>query len=113
FFSIDNDMEEAARSMGASSFYTMVRVIIPYILPVVLSVVVLNFNSLLSDYDLSVFLYHPLFQPLGIVIKQSTDETATLNAQAMMFVYSVILMIMSSAALYLSSLFQGKRGSKS
>ncbi|NON98933.1 ABC transporter permease subunit, partial [Klebsiella pneumoniae] len=82
FFSIDNDMEEAARSMGASSFYTMVRVIIPYILPVVLSVVVLNFNSLLSDYDLSVFLYHPLFQPLGIVIKQSTDETATLNAQA-------------------------------
>lgn len=61
FFSIDNDMEEAACSMGASSFYTMVRVIIPYILPVVLSVVVLNFNSLLSDYDLSVFLYHPLF----------------------------------------------------
>lgn len=112
FFSIDNDMEEAARSMGASSFYTMVRVIIPYILPVVLSVVVLNFNSLLSDYDLSVFLYHPLFQPLGIVIKQSTDETATLNAQAMMFVYSVILMIMSSAALYLSSLFQGKRGKR-
>ncbi|SNK35346.1 binding-protein-dependent transport systems inner membrane component [Streptococcus pneumoniae] len=112
FFSIDNDMEEAARSMGASSFYTMVRVIIPYILPVVLSVVVLNFNSLLSDYDLSVFLYHPLFQPLGIIIKQSTDETATLNAQAMMFVYSVILMIMSSAALYLSSLFQGKRGKR-
>ncbi|HEU3448867.1 binding-protein-dependent transport systems inner membrane component [Streptococcus pneumoniae] len=112
FFSIDNDMEEAACSMGASSFYTMVRVIIPYILPVVLSVVVLNFNSLLSDYDLSVFLYHPLFQPLGIVIKQSTDETATLSAQAMMFVYSVILMIMSSAALYLSSLFQGKRGKR-
>ncbi|MDS2889102.1 iron ABC transporter permease, partial [Streptococcus pneumoniae] len=52
------------------------------------------------------------FQPLGIVIKQSTDETATLNAQAMMFVYSVILMIMSSAALYLSSLFQGKRGKR-
>lgn len=44
--------------------------------------------------------------------KQSTDETATLNAQAMMFVYSVILMIMSSAALYLSSLFQGKRGKR-
>lgn len=112
FFSVDNDMEEAARSMGASSFYTMVKVIIPFIMPVVLSVVVLNFNSLLSDYDLSVFLYHPLFQPLGIVIKQSTDETATLNAQAMMFVYSVILMIMSSAALYLSNHFQGKRGKR-
>lgn len=109
FFSVDNDMEEASRSMGASTFYTMTRVIIPYIMPVVLSVIVLNFNGLLSDYDLSVFLYHPLFQPLGIVIKMSTDETATTNAQAMMFVYSVILMVMSSGALYLSSYFQRKR----
>ena len=112
FFSVDNDMEEAARSMGATPLYTMTKVIIPFIMPVVLSVVVLNFNSLLSDYDLSVFLYHPLFQPLGIVIKQSTDETATINAQAMMLVYSVVLMIMSSAALYLANRFQVQKGKR-
>lgn len=112
FFSVDSDMEEAARSMGASTLYTMVRVIIPFIMPVVLSVIVLNFNSLLSDYDLSVFLYHPLFQPLGIVIKQSTDETATINAQAMMLVYSVVLMIMSSAALYIANRFQTTKRSR-
>lgn len=112
FFSIDSDMEEAARSMGASSFYTMVKVIIPFIMPVVLSVMVLNFNSLLSDYDLSVFLYHPLFKPLGVVIKSATDETATVNAIAMMFVYSVILMIMSASALYLSHRFRTQKGSK-
>ena len=105
-------MEEAARSMVHLVSTLWCELLYRIFLPVVLSVVVLNFNSLLSDYDLSVFLYHPLFQPLGIVIKQSTDETATLNAQAMMFVYSVILMIMSSAALYLSSLFQGKRGKR-
>ncbi|MGT2755585.1 ABC transporter permease [Streptococcus ovuberis] len=112
FFSIDSDMEEAARSMGASSFYTMIKVIIPFIMPVVLSVVVLNFNSLLSDYDLSVFLYHPLFKPLGVVIKSATDETATVNAIAMMFVYSVILMVMSTLALYLSHRFRTQKGTR-
>ncbi|CAI3269602.1 ABC transporter permease [Enterococcus cecorum] len=99
FFSIDDNMEEAAKSMGASTFYTMRKVIIPFIMPTVLSVIVLNFNSLLADYDLSVFLYHPLFQPLGIVIKAASDETATSNAQAMSFVYTVVLMIMSTIAL--------------
>ncbi|CAG5948575.1 binding-protein-dependent transport systems inner membrane component [Streptococcus pneumoniae] len=67
-FSVDDEMEDAARSMGASPFYTMMKVIIPFILPVVLSVIALNFNSLLTDFDLSVFLYHPLAQPLGITI---------------------------------------------
>lgn len=109
FFSIDDNMEEAAKSMGASTFYTMTRVIIPYILPVVLSVIVLNFNSLLADYDLSVFLYHPLFQPLGIVIKSASDETATTNAQALLFVYTVVLMIMSSCALFFSQTKVGRR----
>ena len=70
-------------------------------MPVVLSVIVLNFNGLLSEYDLSVFLYHPSFQPLGIVIKLATDETATTDAQAMAFVYTVILMIISTIALWL------------
>ena len=80
----------------------MVKVIIPVILPVVLSVIVLNFNSMLSDYDLSVFLYNPFLQPLGIVIKAASDETATTNAQAMAFVYSCVLMIISSIALWLT-----------
>ncbi|NCC66293.1 MAG: ABC transporter permease subunit, partial [Spirochaetia bacterium] len=100
FFSIDDNLEEAAKCMGASTLYTMIRVILPVLFPAVISVVVLNFNSLLSDYDLTVFLYHPLFQPLGIVIKSASDEMATSDAQAMAFVYSVVLMIIASCALY-------------
>ena len=99
-FSVDDEMEDAARSMGASPFYTMMKVIIPFILPVVLSVIALNFNSLLTDFDLSVFLYHPLAQPLGITIRSAGDETATSNAQALVFVYTIVLMIISSAVLY-------------
>ena len=105
-FSVDDEMEDAARSMGASPFYTMMKVIIPFILPVVLSVIALNFNSLLTDFDLSVFLYHPLAQPLGITIRSAGDETATSNAQALVFVYTIALMIISSAVLY----FTQRRG---
>ena len=105
-FSVDDEMEYAARSMGASPFYTMMKVIIPFILPVVLSVIALNFNSLLTDFDLSVFLYHPLAQPLGITIRSAGDETATSNAQALVFVYTIVLMIISSAVLY----FTQRRG---
>lgn len=101
FFSLDGNLEEAAKVMGAKPFYTLRKVILPVIMPVVLSVMVLNFNSLLSEYDLSVFLYHPFLQPLGIVIKGATEETATTEAQAMAFVYSVILMVISTISLWL------------
>lgn len=100
FFAVDNDLEDAAKCMGASTFYTMRKVIIPVILPAVLSVMILNFNGLLADYDMTAFLYHPLFQPLGIVVKAASDENASIDAKCMSFVYTVVLMILSSAALY-------------
>lgn len=100
FYGVDDNLEEAAKCMGASPLRTLFQVVLPVIMPAVASVTVLNFNSLLSDYDISVFLYHPLFQPLGIVMKAASDETATVNAQAMAFVYAVVLMIISSLALY-------------
>jgi iron(III) transport system permease protein len=117
FITLDSNLEEASQVMGGKPFYTMIKVILPVIMPVVLSVIVLNFNSLLSEYDLSVFLYHPFLKPLGIVIKGATDETATLDAQAMVFVYSVLLMVISTISLwlgrfggftYLKNIFTGK-----
>ncbi len=101
FFSVEDVLEESAKSMGASSFYTFRKIIFPIVMPSCLAVIALNFNSMLADYDLSVFLYHPLLQPLGIVIKDSTDIQANLESKTMTFVYSVILMIISSAMLYL------------
>lgn len=86
--------------MGASTFYTMMKVVLPVMMPALMSVAILNFNGMLSDYDLSVFLYHPLYQPLGIVIKAASDESASIDARAMSFVYTVILMILSSVTLY-------------
>ena len=102
FFSIDNELEEAASSLGASPFYTFRKVIFPIILPSAMAILALNFNSLLADYDLTVFLYHPLLKTLGIVIRSSTDSTQNLkDSQAVALVYSVILMIIASVTLYL------------
>lgn len=101
FLGLDGNLEEAAKVMGAKPFYTMRKVILPVLMPVILSVVVMNIIGLLSEYDLSVFLHYPFYRPLGIEIKLATDETATTEAQSMAFVYTVILMLISTFALWL------------
>ncbi|WP_374755400.1 ABC transporter permease [Paenibacillus sp. UNC499MF] len=100
FFSLDSNLEDAAKNLGAKSFYTFTKVLLPIILPSTLAILALNFNGILADYDLTVFLYHPLYQPLGIVIKNSTDAQALADTKALTLVYSVILMIMSAITLY-------------
>ncbi|SLN02726.1 Ferric iron ABC transporter, permease protein [Corynebacterium xerosis] len=101
-FSVINDnLEEAASLMGARTLYVFRRILLPAVLPTVLAIGALNFNSLLDDYDTSVFLAHPLFQPLGLVIKASTEGDANLDARANTFVYTVLLMIITGATMYL------------
>lgn len=100
FFSVDSQLEEAAKSMGASTLYTFMKVILPILLPTALAVGALVFNSLLIDYNLSVFLYHPLLQPLGIAIYKNTVSEVDLDARAMVYVYSVTMMIISSIVIY-------------
>jgi iron(III) transport system permease protein len=101
FFSVNQSLEEAARSLGAGAFYTMVKVIIPIILPSVISVIALCFNSLLAEYDITVLLFHPLMQPLGTVIRAASNEEAALEAKAMSFVYAVLLIALSSITFYI------------
>ncbi|MFJ5621947.1 ABC transporter permease [Peribacillus loiseleuriae] len=100
YYSFDSSLEDAAKNLGAKPFYTFIRVILPIILPTTLAILALNFNSQLAEYDLTVFLYHPLYQPLGIVIRNNTDPTASIDAKAMNFVYSVILMAISAIVIY-------------
>lgn len=100
FFSLDSNLEDAAKNLGAKPLYTFIKVLLPIILPSTLAVLALNFNGILADYDLTVFLYHPLYQPLGIVIKNSTDAQALADTKAVTLVYSVVLMIMSGITLY-------------
>ncbi len=101
FFSIDSELEEAATSLGATPFYTFRKVIFPIILPPTMAILALNFNALLADYDLTVFLYHPLMRTLGIVIRSATSAETLKDSQAISLVYSVVLMIIAAVTLYL------------
>jgi len=100
FFSLDHHLEDASKNLGARTIYTFRRVLLPIILPSTLAVLALNFIKILDDYDLTVFLYHPVYETLGIVIKKSTDAEAGVGARAMSLVYSVVLMIMSGITMY-------------
>lgn len=108
FYSLDDSLEDAAKNLGARSSYTFFRVLLPIIIPTVLAIFALNFNSLLGDYDMSVFLYHPLNQPLGVYIKNMTDSQTNADNTALTFVYAVLMMVISTIVLY----FVYGRGSK-
>ena len=101
FFSLDDALEDAARNLGASALYTFRRVIFPVLLPTVMAIAALNFNALISDYDASAFLYHPLNPTLGVQIKSLTNDMNNPNGMALTFVYAVLMMIISAVVLYL------------
>ena len=109
FFALDDPLEDAARNLGASSFYTFIKVILPIVMPTVLAIFALNFNGLLGDYDMSVFMYHPLNQPLGVFIKSLTDSQTNADNSALTFVYAVLMMIISGVVVYL---VYGRSGDK-
>ena len=102
FFSLDNALEDASKNLGAGEFYTFRRVIFPVILPTVMAIAALNFNGLLTDYDMSAFLHHPANPTLGVKIKSLTEDMGTNpNGMALTFVYAVLMMVISGLVLYL------------
>jgi iron(III) transport system permease protein len=107
YASVPDQLEEAAAILGANSLTTFRRVLFPIVAPTAAAVAALNFNSLLDDYDIAVFLSHPLYQPLGIVIKNATSSDTLNDATALTFVYTVILMVVTGTTMYL---VYGRRG---
>lgn len=101
FFSLDDALEDASKNLGAGEMYTFRRVIFPVILPTVMAIAALNFNALISDYDMSAFLYHPLNPTLGVQIKSLTSDMNNPNGMALTFVYAVLMMMISAVVLYL------------
>lgn len=102
YYTVDGTYEKASRSLGAKGFYTFRRVTLPMILPTVVALIAINFNSLITDYNMTIFLYHPLYKTLGIEIKNQTDIMAGGEVQVVLLVYTVFLMVFSSLVLYLA-----------
>lgn len=100
YASIDQQLEEAAGLLGAGTWTILRRIVMPAVLPTAAAIFALNFNSLLDDYDTAVFLAHPLYQPLGLVIQANATGEVDINARANTFVYTVLLMIITGLTMY-------------
>lgn len=112
FMGVPDSLEEAAQMLGASSFRVFRTILLPIVFPVAMGIFALNFNSLLDNYDIAVFLSHPFYQPLGIFIQSATTSESINDTTALTFVYTVLLMIISGIVLYLvygPSIFKGTR----
>ncbi len=110
FAAVNSSLEEAAGIMGAKTLYIFRRILLPIVLPAAAAVTALNFNSMLDDYDTAIFLAHPLFQPLGLVIKANTDGAEGVDGISNTFVYTVLLMVITGLTMYL---VYGRSGRKS
>lgn len=100
YYSFDSNLESASKNLGASSMRTFIQIIIPALLPTLLALVALNFNTNLAEYNMSAFLYQPGSEPLGVVIRQNSSPSQTIDAAAINLVYSVVTMLISALCLY-------------
>lgn len=101
FASLDRSVEEAAQNLGASPLRILREVVLPAVFPVAIAVFALNFNTLLDDYDLAVFLANPLYQPLGLAIRANTTGDLNADATSNNFVYTVVLMVVTGVVMSL------------
>ncbi len=106
FYTIDEELEEAAKNLGASPFRTFFRVKLPIVLPSVLAVFALNFNSLFTEFDMSATFHSAFGRTYAMIIQSMCREESMLsgwnvNAFGRRCASTVFIMIVSGLILYL------------
>ncbi len=105
FYAIDEELEDAARNLGASNAATFFKVKLPIILPSVLAVFALNFNALFTEYDMSATFASSYGTSYAMVIQSMCAEEGlygyNVNASGRRCASTVFIMIVSGIILYL------------
>jgi len=105
FYAIDEELEDAARSLGASGIRTFLKVKLPIILPSVLAVFALNFNALFTEYDMGATFASTYGTTYAMVIQSMTREEGlygyNVNASGRRCASTVFIMLVSGVILYL------------
>jgi len=105
FYMIDEELEDAARNLGASPLMSFLRVKLPIILPAVLAVFALNFNALFTEYDMSAAFASSYGKSYAMVIQSMTADEGlygyNVNASGRQCASTVFIMIVSGFILYL------------
>ena len=105
FYAIDEELEDAARNLGAGPLVTFLRVKLPIVLPSVLAVFALNFNSLFTEYDMSATFHSSYGKSYAMVIQNMCFEEGregyNVNATGRRCASTVFIMVVSGLILYL------------
>ncbi len=105
FYAIDEELEDAAKNLGASGLATFLKVKLPIILPSVLAVFALNFNALFTEYDMSATFASSYGTSYAMVIQSMCAEEGlygyNVNASGRRCASTVFIMIVSGIILYL------------
>ncbi len=105
FYAIDEELEDAAKNLGASPLRTFLQVKLPIILPSVLAVFALNFNALFTEYDMSATFASTYGTSYAMVIQAMCREEGlygyNVNASGRRCASTVFIMIVSGIILYL------------
>jgi len=105
FYAIDEELEDAARNLGASGLFTFFKVKLPIILPSVLAVFALNFNALFTEYDMSATFASSYGTTYAMVIQSMCAEEGlygyNVNASGRRCASTVFIMVVSGIILYL------------
>ena len=105
YYAIDDEMEDAARNLGAKGLTTMMKIKLPIILPSVLAVFALNFNSLFTEYDMGATFASSYGTTYAMVMQSMTREEGlygfNVNASGRRAASTVFVMIVSGLVLYL------------
>ncbi|MGI5976312.1 MAG: ABC transporter permease [Candidatus Limivicinus sp.] len=105
FYAIDEELEDAAKNLGASQIVTFLKVKLPIILPSVLAVFALNFNALFTEYDMSATFASSYGTTYAMVIQSMCEEEGmygfNVNASGRRCASTVFIMLVSGLILYL------------
>jgi len=105
FYAIDEELEDAARNLGANQLKTFLRVKLPIILPSVLAVFALNFNALFTEYDISASFASSYGKTYAMIIQSMCADEGlygyNINASGRRCASTVFIMIVSGIILYL------------
>ena len=105
FYAIDDELEDAAKNLGASPLVTFLRVKLPIVLPSVLAVFALNFNALFTEYDMSATFHSSYGTSYAMVIQSMCAEEGrdgmNVNASGRRCASTVFIMLVSGLILYL------------
>lgn len=106
---MDDSLEEAAKNLGAKWFYTFRRVVIPFILPGVLSGTLLAFVQAVGEFPTSVLLYTLDNRPISIEIMNQLRMFNIGQAAA----YGMIQVALISIVIFISDKFLGIKAERS